>query len=440
MLSSLRLYVMASLTDRHRHAVSRVNPSSPLSPLNRFNSRKEKGKFVTDDPAFSNDSGTGSSFGKIIDNFRDPNVFHVVVVGRPMNSARVFDLSRIHARVRVRVYVIYVGAVEVEIEAKYENPGSAGTPVAGRFRVLSTSRLTSRTRQKNIHNEREYGEFSFGGARAGPEPFTKIAPRPPSARGKTWKNGAEAASFPPFQCYPDQKFPLAYIFLIKVILAGLHEYVEFINEHSARMLIRLHRIGSSNFPYSRFIHPCARFFHNFPAFQNSTEHRIQAKYRGRVFRPAVINPRSDDRLRRVFLPPPPFLHSSKPQRRSVRKREGERNEKREQVDRLSLSLVARIVIIIIRTVIPTVIEKEIDIARWIGDKISEAGRECNQLAGPPCPTLGPRGWQRDYYVHRPRVQRGDPFPEWQFARYIIQRARLSATTISVAVSFQWPAQ
>lgn len=108
MLSSLRLYVMASLTDRHRHAVSRVNPSSPLSPLNRFNSRKEKGKFVTDDPAFSNDSGTGSSFGKIIDNFRDLNVFHVMVVGRPMNSARVFDLSRIHARVRVRVYVIYV--------------------------------------------------------------------------------------------------------------------------------------------------------------------------------------------------------------------------------------------------------------------------------------------------------------------------------------------
>lgn len=107
MLSSLRLYVMASLTDRHRHAVSRVNPSSPLSPLNRFNSRKEKGKFVTDDPAFSNDSGAGSSFGKIIDNFRDPNVFHVVVVGRPMNSARVFDLSRIHARVCVRVYVIY---------------------------------------------------------------------------------------------------------------------------------------------------------------------------------------------------------------------------------------------------------------------------------------------------------------------------------------------
>lgn len=229
----------------------------------------------------------------------------------------------------------------MEIEAKYENPGSAGTPVAGRFRVLSTSRLTSRTRQKNIHNEREYGEFSFGGARAGPEPFTKIAPRPPSARGKTWKNGAEAASFPPFQCYPDQKFPLAYIFLIKVILAGLHEYVEFINEHSARMLIRLHRIGSSNFPYSRFIHPCARFFHNFPAFQNSTEHRIQAKYRGRVFRPAVINPRSDDRLRRVFLPPPPFLHSSKPQRRSVRKREGERNETKKgskSIASLSLSL------------------------------------------------------------------------------------------------------
>lgn len=324
----------------------------------------------------------------------------------------------------------------MEIEAKYENPGSAGAPVAGRFRVLSTSRLTSRTRQKNIHNEREYGEFSFGGARAGPEPFTKIAPRPPSARGKTWKNGAEAASFPPFQCYPDQKFPLAYIFLIKVILAGLHEYVEFINEHSARMLIRLHRIGSSNFPYSRFIHPCARFFHNFPAFQNSTEHRIQAKYRGRVFRPAVINPRSDDRLRRVFLPPPPFLETATTKRSKKRGRE-KRNEKREQVDRFSLS---RIVIIIIRTVIPTVIEKEIDIARWIGDKISEAGRECNQLAGPPCPTLGPRGWQRDYYVHRPRVQRGDPFPEWQFARYIIQRARLSATTISVAVSFQWPAQ
>lgn len=151
MLSSPRLYVMASLTDRHRHAVSRVNPSSPLSPLNRFNSRKEKGKFVTDDPAFSNDSGAGTIFRqtiKIINNFRDPNVFHVVVVGRPMNSARVFDLSRTHARVCVCVYVIYVGAVEVEIEAKYENPGSAGTPVAGRFRVLSTSRLTSRTRQK----------------------------------------------------------------------------------------------------------------------------------------------------------------------------------------------------------------------------------------------------------------------------------------------------
>lgn len=45
---------------------------------------------------------------------------------------------------------------------KYENPGSA-TPVvadAGVF-VLSTSRLTSRIRQKNIGNEREYRAGTF---------------------------------------------------------------------------------------------------------------------------------------------------------------------------------------------------------------------------------------------------------------------------------------
>lgn len=134
-------------------------------------------------------------------------------------------------------------------------------------------------------------EFSFRGT---PEPFTKIAPRPPPIRGKTWKNGPEAASFSSFSMLSRPKFPLAYIFLIKVILAaGLHGYVEFINERGARMFIRLYRISSSNFthqdppPYSYFIHPC--FFSQFPPLSR-IQRSIVSKYRGRVS-PAVINPR-----------------------------------------------------------------------------------------------------------------------------------------------------
>lgn len=237
-----------------------------------------------------------------------------------------------------------VGAVEVEIEVKYENPEAAA--VAGRFRVLSTSRLTSRIRQENIHNEREY-EFSFAPAcwplPPLPESFTEIAA---SIRGKTL---ARASSFSMLS--HGQKFPLAYIFLIKVILAGLHTSMWNLltNTQRARMFIRLHRISSSNFTRQD---PCARpyprvssallfffflfFFHNFPAFQNSTEHRIQAKYRGRVFRPAVINPRSDDRLRRAFIfsfPLSRFLSAPLPSSQQNlsrrREREKKRNEKRE---------------------------------------------------------------------------------------------------------------
>lgn len=132
-----------------------------------------------------------------------------------------------------------VGAVEVEIEVKYENPEAAA--VAGRFRVLSTSRLTSRIRQENIHNEREY-EFSFAPACWPlPESFTEIAA---SIRGKTL---ARASSFSMLS--HGQKFPLAYIFLIKVILAGLHTSMWNLltNTQRARMFIRLHRISSSNF-------------------------------------------------------------------------------------------------------------------------------------------------------------------------------------------------
>lgn len=67
--------------------------------------------------------------------------------------------------------------------------------------VLSTSRSTSRIRQKNIHNEREYGTgaFSFTDERT---PFTKIAPPPPPP--------------PPFLFNQNS----LYFFLIKPILPG----------------------------------------------------------------------------------------------------------------------------------------------------------------------------------------------------------------------------
>lgn len=172
---------------------------------------------------------------------------------------------------------------------------NAGRP-GGRFRVLSTSRLTSRIRQKNIHNEREYGAGVFfqGNPRAIHENRSSSPSPSPPIRGKTWKNGPEAASFSSFSMLSRPKFPLAYIFLIKVILAaGLHGYVEFINERGARMFIRLYRISSSNFthqdppPYSYFIHPC--FFSQFPPLSR-IQRSIVSKYRGRVS-PAVINPR-----------------------------------------------------------------------------------------------------------------------------------------------------
>lgn len=90
-----------------------------------------------------------------------------------------------------------VGAVEVEIEVKYENPEAAA--VAGRFRVLSTSRLTSRIRQENIHNEREY-EFSFA-------PACWPLPPSPSHSPKSLPRSVEKRSraLPPFQCYPTAK-------------------------------------------------------------------------------------------------------------------------------------------------------------------------------------------------------------------------------------------
>lgn len=168
-----------------------------------------------------------------------------------------------------------VGAVEVEIEVKYENPEA--TAVAGRFRVLSTSRLTSRIRQENIHNEREY-EFSFAPACWPlPESFTEIAA---SIRGKT-EQRARASSFSMLS--HGQKFPLAYIFLIKVILAGLHTSMWNLltNTQRARMFIRLHRISSSNFTRQDLtariptFHPRSSLFFSFFFFTISPLSRIQ---------------------------------------------------------------------------------------------------------------------------------------------------------------------
>lgn len=98
-----------------------------------------------------------------------------------------------------------VGAVEVEIEVKYENPEAAA--VAGRFRVLSTSRLTSRIRQENIHNEREY-EFSFALA-CWPLPPPRVIHR--NRCLDPWKNAR--ARFLLFNVIPRPKIPARlYIF------------------------------------------------------------------------------------------------------------------------------------------------------------------------------------------------------------------------------------
>ena len=237
-----------------------------------------------------------------------------------------------------------VGAVEVEIEVKYENPEAAA--VAGRFRVLSTSRLTSRIRQENIHNEREY-EFSFAPAcwplPPLPESFTEIAA---SIRGKTL---ARASSFSMLS--HGQKFPLAYIFLIKVILAGLHTSMWNLltNTQRARMFIRLHRISSSNFTRQD---PCARpyprvssallffffplFFSQFPRFPEFNG----ASYPSQVPRPRFSPRRNKSTFRRssstcfyFFLPPLPFSFSPSPllatkplQKERERKRETKKRE------------------------------------------------------------------------------------------------------------------